>query len=647
MSIIRITRGKEGIESYFESGRKFGRKQTRDQLDKRVHLLGSLDSFSNATRFCADNKKWLNNYWHITVSFALDDQEVTDDVMREVVKDVIGYYYPLLIDKQLVYAAEAHKPKVQSVLDESKNKIFQRLTHIHLAVSMLNVETGNQVRMLPFRFQADKAFQSSLALKYGLVDPADRMRKETYSKKDFIGRYKQASQLNADTTEIGMLRAILIDTICDVSSEEEMFEKLRGLEFFENIELNVSNPKSIYYQIKTTLADEKINLRGNGFEHITWLFCPDYDVRTFEKLTDDEKILSHTQWWIFEESKKSDSKKLDHNATYSRLDKMFELSIREEGEFVVLNSSGINEEVIKACGIWKKNHSKFKFNNDHGVDLYNCPDKVVLRKPQNDAQYSIGLALMLEIAKIRNFKINVAAVKLPEDIEDAVFDLLKSKKVALNVTEKPIVRQTTVGLLPKGSRINVVDQYIHDLSERQYHHKYYEDIAKYNAVVSAQLILDYATSELDLMTNHFSVTEDNQIVDDRLNCRSMVSVDFLTNTCNLAIQDISEIIKLAYELQDKVALKEEVTDEAVVSDQETMPRYIDAFEKSMVDATNLRLLCKTMKKVLGCKQITLCDDGLIIDGDLLAFDQLKLKGKSDLVKHFKRNRQGLDDGFGL
>jgi len=54
-----------------------------------------------------------------------------------------------------------------------------------------------------------------------------------------------------------------------------------------------------------------------------------------------------------------------------------------------------------------------------------------------------------------------------------------------------------------------------------------------------------------------------------------------------------------------------------------------------------------MKKVLGCKRIILCDDGLIIDTDLLAFDQLKLKGKSDLVKHFRRNRLGLDDGFGF
>jgi len=280
MSIIRITRGREGIESYFESGRKLGRKQTRDQLDKRVYLCGSLDAFSSATKLCADNKKWLNHYWHITISFTLDDQGITDDVMREVVKNVIGYYYPLPIDQGLVYAAEAHKPKVQSVLDESANKLFQRLTHIHLAVSMLNVETGNQVRMLPFKFEADKAFQSSLALKYGLVDPADRTRKGTHSKKDFIGRHKQTNQLNVNTTDIGVLRDILIDTVRDVSSEEEMFEKIWHLEFIENIELNVLNPKSIYYQVKTNLVDELINLRGDGFENITWLSCADYDVKT-------------------------------------------------------------------------------------------------------------------------------------------------------------------------------------------------------------------------------------------------------------------------------------------------------------------------------------------------------------------------------
>ena len=647
MSIIRITVGSEGIENYFESGQKKGRKQTRDQLDKRVCLSGSLDAFSSATKFCAGHKKWLKNYWHITISFALDDQGITDDVMRNVVKDVIGYYYPLLIDQQIIYAAEAHKPKVQSVLNESENKVFQRLTHIHLAVSKLNVATGNQVRMLPFKLRADKAFQSSLALKYGLVDPTDRARKRKHLKRDFIGRYKLTDQSVVETTEIGRLRAILIETVRGVSSVEEMIGKLTGLDFFENIELNVANPKSTYYQVKTNLVDERINLRGDGFESITWLSCPDYGVKSEEKLTYAEIISNHTQWWVFEENKKSDSKQLNHTATYSRLDKQFGLSTREEGEFIILNGVGISEEVIKACGVWGKSHLKFKFHNMHGVDLYDLPDKIVLRKPEDEAQYIIGLVLMLEIAKIKNVKADIAALKLPKYAQDEVLNSLASKKIALSATEKSLVRQSTVVLSPKGSRINVVDQELYDLFQRQLHHEYQKDLVKYNAVVSAQSILDYAASELGLMKRHFSVNENNQIIDDRIDCTPVALVDFLANTCNLAIQDTSEVIKKVYELQGNIILNDEVAYESSIDDQETMQRYIDVFEKGIVDATNFKSLCKTMKKVLEVKKITLCDDGLIIDGDLLKFDQLKLKGKPDLVKYFKRNRLGLDDGFGL
>jgi len=71
--LIRITRNSEGIEHYLEKGQKKGRDKSRDELDKRVHLSGDLNTFRNAVEYTRKNKKWKNNYFHITASFSIED----------------------------------------------------------------------------------------------------------------------------------------------------------------------------------------------------------------------------------------------------------------------------------------------------------------------------------------------------------------------------------------------------------------------------------------------------------------------------------------------------------------------------------------------------------------------------------------------
>ena len=49
--LIKITKNAEGIEDYLETGRKKGRDLARDDLDRRVHIGGNLDTFSAAVEY--------------------------------------------------------------------------------------------------------------------------------------------------------------------------------------------------------------------------------------------------------------------------------------------------------------------------------------------------------------------------------------------------------------------------------------------------------------------------------------------------------------------------------------------------------------------------------------------------------------------
>jgi len=154
MTIIRIKQLKSGVEDYLANGRKNGREKHREQLDRRVAIYGSLTAFKHANQYVQRKKKWKNNYWHITMSLPFKYHLAPEGVLREMVMEVLSFYFTGYDKKQLAAYAEIHYPKVQK-----NEKGEQRLPHVHLVVSKLDLWSANQVRGLLYKEEAAEAFQ--------------------------------------------------------------------------------------------------------------------------------------------------------------------------------------------------------------------------------------------------------------------------------------------------------------------------------------------------------------------------------------------------------------------------------------------------------------------------------------------------------
>ncbi len=166
MSIIRITEHVEGVEDYFEHGTKKGRSQHRNELDLRVAIYGDIEVLSAANRYVQKYKDWKYNYWHITISPSWIDNDMRSYELRDIVIKTLDYYFHLYSRERLAAYAEIHYPKFQSAIDPVTQEIKQRLPHVHLIVSKLDLWGINQVRILPYKKEVASAFQLFINQQY-------------------------------------------------------------------------------------------------------------------------------------------------------------------------------------------------------------------------------------------------------------------------------------------------------------------------------------------------------------------------------------------------------------------------------------------------------------------------------------------------
>jgi len=166
MTIVRISQHQDGIEDYLQTGMKAGRAEHRDELDIRTPIIGNLAVLQNANNYVRKHKSWDNNYWHITISMRWKYHLTSDNINRAIALDVIDYYFHLYDKKQLAVYAEIHKPKQQMAIDPVSLEKKQRLPHIHLIVSKLDLWSNNQLRILPYTKNVAQSFQIWLDDKY-------------------------------------------------------------------------------------------------------------------------------------------------------------------------------------------------------------------------------------------------------------------------------------------------------------------------------------------------------------------------------------------------------------------------------------------------------------------------------------------------
>ena len=553
--LIRITKNSEGIEHYLEEGHKIGRDKSRDELDKRVHLGGDLNTFRSAVEYTHKNKKWKDNYFHITASFALENNDLDDDILKKITDDLLGYYFCDYKKEDLIYSSEAHKPIAQSEVNKSTGESYQRLLHLHLAVSNLDVLTDNQVRMIPFNLKSDSAFQSLMAEKYNLVDPANRKREIKQTKKDIVERWNNNPETIHKQTKVADLRKLFAEFLTDIKDIDDAKELLNDLDVVADVEFKEQKSGNKYLQVKTTLDTKNINLRGKGFEHLEALYYSKEELKEraidgkYKEANDrsnEEVVRDHKNWWL-EQQEKRKPKKKDHKKIEQKYENKYKNRIKESRVYYVLYQNNIQEELISGFRIWEKNNTRYLFNNDLGVKIYDRPNKITANIPDNANVRSKTVRLMLEMAVAKGWDLKTLNVngdiEFKNEVEKQIKAIRDAKEVKLEV-RKPRQEKEPKLLL------NAVKQEVIESKEQDAKKQFSKDDIAAFKEMDAQIVIDYARDNYQLMSECFSLVN-NKINDDRTKAKPKNNIDFLTKNCNVSFADALPILNdlLQYQYQ--------------------------------------------------------------------------------------------------
>lgn len=186
--LVRVGGGNAGIGDYLRNGIKNGREHTRDELDHRIILEGNL----NATELIIDGIDTdAERYLHITLSFKED--HVDNDVMSSIVTEFKTFAMKAYSEDEYDFYAEAHVPKIKSLVDKKTKDLIERKPHIHIVIPKTNLQTNK--RLDPFEIVEHNqayidAFQEVVNEKYGLASPKMNIRSNFTSESTVIERSK-------------------------------------------------------------------------------------------------------------------------------------------------------------------------------------------------------------------------------------------------------------------------------------------------------------------------------------------------------------------------------------------------------------------------------------------------------------------------
>ena len=175
--IVRFGGGNNGIAEYLENGRKAEREYTRDELDYRLVLDGDLAVTNSVIQSIDD--KGQERYLHITLSF--HENEISKDTLEAITGDYKKMFMAAFDEQEYSFYAEAHLPKIKSVVNNKTGELVERKPHIHIVIPRTNLVTGKS--MNPRGDLTNEktqvlldAIQESINNKYGLVSPKDCVR---------------------------------------------------------------------------------------------------------------------------------------------------------------------------------------------------------------------------------------------------------------------------------------------------------------------------------------------------------------------------------------------------------------------------------------------------------------------------------------
>jgi len=420
---------------------------------------------------------------------------------------------------------------------------------------MLDTLTDNQVRMIPYHHEADKAFQSMMAKKYNLVDPANRKREIKKTKKDIIERWNSNTETTYKQTKVADLRKLFSEVLTDIKDIDDAKELLNTLDIVDSVEFKEQKLGNKYLQVKTTLGTKNINLRGKGFEHLETLYYDDKVLKEREeqdryksddKRSNKEIIEQYKEWWLEQQAKRK-PKKIDYKKIEDKYENKFKNRIKESRVYYVLYQNNIQEELIAGYRIWEKNNTKYLFNNDLGVKVYDQPNKITANIPDNEETRSKTVRLMLEMAVAKGWDLNTLKItghiEFKHEVEKQIKAIKEAEEVKYEVREPRQEKERALLL-------NAIKQEVFESKEQNAKKQYSKDEITEFKEMDAQIVIDYAEEHYLLMSEHFSVI-DNKINDDRTKAKPKSNIDFLTKNCNIPFIDALSILEQLLNDQDQ------------------------------------------------------------------------------------------------
>ena len=187
--LIRASGYNTGAQEYLEQGNKSGREFTRDELDHRLILDGQLSVTRAIYESIPDHGQ--DRYLTFTMSFKED--EVSPETLKAVTAEFKRFLMHAYKEGEYNFYAEAHLPKLKTVVDRKTGGLIERKPHIHIIVPRINLLSGNEANPVGVYLHHEKyfeAFQEHLNQKYGLSSPRENVRVDITDAASVLSRYK-------------------------------------------------------------------------------------------------------------------------------------------------------------------------------------------------------------------------------------------------------------------------------------------------------------------------------------------------------------------------------------------------------------------------------------------------------------------------
>ncbi|MGB4064344.1 MAG: LPD7 domain-containing protein [Azonexus sp.] len=258
--LIRVGGGRGGFAEYMERGRKAGREEDRDDLDRRLVLRGDLDEFERIVESMeTDGEKYL----HITLAFGED--YIPDDVLRQIDAEFHQFLtaaFPNGGEEIYIYG-EAHQPRIKQEINAQTGEIVKdRLAHIHYAVPKINLVTGtheNPIGIHQVNLHWLEAFQEYINEKYNLQSPKDNPR-VSGGKGEVLEQHKGDEFPSLQPTKS------VKEWAAGIAQKAASFDSFRQ-QLAEHGEVQVRNAGKAneYLWLKPAGAEKGINFRENHY----------------------------------------------------------------------------------------------------------------------------------------------------------------------------------------------------------------------------------------------------------------------------------------------------------------------------------------------------------------------------------------------